>query len=256
MARINQSAVFTLRMLEELARRQPVGVSTLARELGIPKSNVQRALATLEEAGWIRPDSDVGSQWVLGYKVLSIARQVGNEHCLRDLAVPQLELLSLETGETVGMAMRDGDHWVIVEVREGSHPVRAVTQVGVRMPLEIAGTGHLILAYLPEEERNCILDHRGVAEPQRRLIRERIVTIRRDGFAYSKGEMLEGVAAVVAPIFDTANRPVGTVGITVPSHRVTPVSIKSLGARAVAVGAEITRLATALSRTASCATVT
>jgi len=233
MAKTNQSAVFTFRVLEELASRQPIGVSTLARELDEPKSNVQRALATLEEAGWIRPDSETRAQWVLGYKLLSVSRQVGNERCLRDLAVPHLELLSLETGETVGMSMRDGDHWIIVDVREGSHPVRAVAQIGVRTPLEVAGTGHAILTYLSDEERERILSHRHVGREQRRLIQERMKVIRRDGFAYSKGEMLEGVAAVAAPIFDAGGRPVATIGITVPSHRVTPAMIKKFGEKAV-----------------------
>ena len=241
MGRTNQSAVFTLRVLEELAQRQPIGVSALAREIGVPKSNLQRALATLEEAGWIRPDGDAGSQWILGYKLLVVGRQVGNEHRLRDLAAPQLELLSVETGETVGLSLRDGDHWVIADIHEGWQPVRAVVQVGVRTPLDVSGTGHAILAYLPDAERDRILDHRGVDAGQRRLIDERIVTIRHDGFAYSKGEMLEGVAAVAAPILDATGRPVGALGITVPSHRVTDEAIRNLGARAVQAAGEISR---------------
>lgn len=241
MAKINQSAVFTLRVLEELGRRQPIGVSVLARELGIPKSNVQRALATLEKAGWIRPDGATGAQWVLSYKVLAVGRQVGNERHLRDLAVPVIERLSLETGETVGMAMRDGDHWVIVEKRDGSNPVRAVTHVGVRTPLEVSGTGHAILAYLPDDEREQILAHRGVDRAQRRMLLERIRTIRRDRFAYSRGEMLEGVAAVAAPIFDVADRPIATLGVTMPSHRVTQGAIRKMGDKAVQAAAVITK---------------
>lgn len=241
MAKINQSAVFTLRVLEELGRRQPVGVSALARELGVPKSNVQRALATLDQAGWIRPAGDAAAQWVLTYKVLAIGRQVGNERHLRDLAVPVIERLSLETGETVGLAMRDGDHWVIVDKRDGSYTLRAVTHVGVRTPLEVSGTGHAMLAYLPDEEREQILVHHKVGQAQRRMLLQRIRTIRRDGFAYSRGEMLEGVAAVAAPIFDVADRPIATLGITMPSHRVTQGAIRKAGEMAVQAAAVITK---------------
>ncbi len=236
MARINQSAAFTLQVLEQLAKCQPAGVSTLARDLGTPKSNVQRALMTLRETGWIRSHNEAqgpGAQWILGHKLLSIGGQVGNERHLRDLVIPHLELLRLESGETVGLAMRDGDHWVIVDVREGSHPVRAVANIGTRTPLDISGTGHLILAYLSEEEREQVLSHRKVGRRQRRLIQQRIREIHRDGFVYSKGEMLEGAAAVAAPILDASGRLAATIGITVPTHRVTPAIVRKFGEKAL-----------------------
>ncbi|MDX6434302.1 MAG: IclR family transcriptional regulator, acetate operon repressor, partial [Streptosporangiaceae bacterium] len=50
-----QNVLNTLRVLEEVAARQPVGVAELARATDIPKSSVQRALRTLQTAGWIRP---------------------------------------------------------------------------------------------------------------------------------------------------------------------------------------------------------
>lgn len=47
----------TFRILEAVAEHQPIGLSELARRLGLPKSTVQRSLATLAELGWIRSAS-------------------------------------------------------------------------------------------------------------------------------------------------------------------------------------------------------
>ncbi len=49
--RTMNSVLSTLRVFEEVAVRQPVGVSDLARATRIPKSSVQRALVTLQQAG-------------------------------------------------------------------------------------------------------------------------------------------------------------------------------------------------------------
>ncbi|MGR6998427.1 helix-turn-helix domain-containing protein [Yinghuangia aomiensis] len=45
-------------LLEELARRQPVGVSDLARSIGMDKSAVHRLAVTLGSTGWLRRTAD------------------------------------------------------------------------------------------------------------------------------------------------------------------------------------------------------
>ena len=59
------SGLTTLRALEAIGREQPIGVSALARTLGITKSSAQRVLATLDEAGWIGDDGSGQARWQL-----------------------------------------------------------------------------------------------------------------------------------------------------------------------------------------------
>ena len=54
-----------LRVFEEVAARQPVGLSELARRLDLPKATVQRALTTLEASGWLRHDISQPGLWVV-----------------------------------------------------------------------------------------------------------------------------------------------------------------------------------------------
>jgi IclR family acetate operon transcriptional repressor len=68
-----QSVLNCLRILDEVAVRQPVGVGELSRVLGRPKTSVQRALKTLQEAGWIRPAGDGLTGWCISTKVLQVS---------------------------------------------------------------------------------------------------------------------------------------------------------------------------------------
>lgn len=70
-----QSVLNALRVLEEVAARQPVGVADLARALDLPKSSAQRALRTLDTAGWIRPAGGEVTRWVLTTKALQVGRR-------------------------------------------------------------------------------------------------------------------------------------------------------------------------------------
>lgn len=56
----------TFRSLDAVADNQPIGVSELARRLELPKSTVQRSLATLVDLGWIRTDGSDITRWMLG----------------------------------------------------------------------------------------------------------------------------------------------------------------------------------------------
>ena len=61
----SRSGSRVLAVLEAIARHQPVGVSTLARELATDKSAVQRAIMTLADSGWIHPAARSPTRWQL-----------------------------------------------------------------------------------------------------------------------------------------------------------------------------------------------
>jgi IclR family acetate operon transcriptional repressor len=83
-----QNVLNTLRVLEEVAARQPAGVAELARATGIPKSSVQRALRTLRTTGWIRPAGGGITRWAVTTKALYVGRHAAGGLSLRDVAGP------------------------------------------------------------------------------------------------------------------------------------------------------------------------
>ena len=121
-----------LTILEALALAQPVGVSALARQVGIDKAAVQRALLTLGDAGWTR-QSDTG-EWVITSKAL----QVGTHYTagLRDVSRPHLAELQRTTGETAVLFVREHASVVAVDAVESSQPLRMTVPLGMVVPLQ------------------------------------------------------------------------------------------------------------------------
>jgi len=238
------SSLLTLAVLEFVAAHQPVRVSEVAAALARPKSTVQRALVTLREAGWIRADGSEWTRWVLTPRVLEVARGAANELGLRDAAHPVLDALRRQVRESVMLAVREGDDWVVVDFFAGQHPLRVGVRVGLRMPLSAGAAGKVMLAFLRDDEVDAVIG-RGLRSitpatiTSGKKLRQELARIRENGFAYSDGEVTAGVSGLAAPVLDRDGFAIGAISLTVPQQRLGP-EMPDLAARMVEDAASIT----------------
>lgn len=225
----------TLRVLEEVAARQPVGVGELARELGIPKSSVQRALVTLNTAGWIRPSADELTRWVMTSKALTVGGQVSLELDLRKAALPIMEELRRSTDETIHLAVPEEDRVVLIERLETSKPVRIIMALGHAFPLHASANGKAILAHgrpemvnrmlvreLPRFTETTIDDASG--------LRAELALIRERGFAVNRGEWRSDVGCVASAVLGAERHPIASMSVNLPVSRMSSESEAYLGA--------------------------
>lgn len=221
------SAGRMLAVFERIARRQPIGVSALARELGADKSAVQRDLMTLADAGWIRPEPGGpagGTRWELTPHILTLARAPSSSDRLRLAARPVLEHLRAETGETAYLTMPDGDRFVVIDALESFHLLRMVPPIGIVVPLEGSATARAVLPHLPEAEQARLLG----GAPDAGL-REEFRRTRALGYAVNAGDIVAGAIAVAAPILGAGGLPVGALVVTGPSERLTEARRPRIG---------------------------
>ena len=204
------SGLTTLRALEAIGREQPIGVSALARTLGITKSSAQRVLATLDEAGWIGDDGSGLARWQLTSRALSVGRAFLDQRGFRTRLRPLIAELHASTGETILLSVRDGDHMVITEGMESEQQVRAAARVGSVHPVLDSAAGHAVYAFLPAGERSPVSVAGLDAE---------FAEIRSRGYALSLGRLNPGVHSVAAPAFDATGRPYAAVVISAPAER-------------------------------------
>ncbi len=224
-----------LAVLEEVARRQPVSMTELHRTLGLPKTNVHRALATLDAAGWLRAGSD--RRWSLAPRAAVLGARAASGDGLRELARPVLETLRDETGEAVHLTVPDGDAVVLIERLDSPRAVRTYSALGARAPLHASANGKAWLAGLPEadamlripDEPTRYTEHT-IVEPAR-IVRE-LARVRRRGWASNRGEFLSDVAAVAAAVFSRTGDPVASISVSAPITRL-PRSAESRVARPV-----------------------
>ena len=233
-----------LRVLEAVAAYQPAGLSDLTRRLGLPKSTVQRCLATLDEAGWIRPGGQELTRWVLTGRAFSVGSQVANTRNLREIALPALSTLQEATLETIHLMVPDGDEMVLIERLDSAHELRTFKPLGSRAPLHATSNGKSVLAHLPEAEREAYLAARlrpitaqTVTDPDE--LRARLAEIRARGYAINVAELHDGVTSVGAAVLD-AGRPVASLSISGPSSRIPADRHDEYGARVTAAAHRIT----------------
>ncbi|GAA2083310.1 IclR family transcriptional regulator [Streptomyces albiaxialis] len=225
-----QNVLNALRVLDEVAARQPVGVSDLARAVELPKSTVQRALLTLREAGWLRQTaSGTAGRWVLTTKPLLLGRHASGELGLRDVAVPVMEDLRGRCDETVHLAVPEGGKVVLIERLETSQPVRIILPLGKNLPLHASANGKAVLAAsTPEEiERHLTEELPRFTETtvtDADALREELAAIRARGYATNDGEWRTDVSATASAVLGPSGHPVASLSINIPSSRLTSES--------------------------------
>ncbi|GAA4971010.1 IclR family acetate operon transcriptional repressor [Nonomuraea thailandensis] len=212
-----QNVINALRVLEEVAHRQPIGVGELARGLGLPKSTVQRSLKTLHEAGWIRPAGGEVTRWQVTSKALQVARRT--ELGLRDAAVPVMEELRQRTGETIHLMVPEGDAVVLIERLETDKPLRIVLPLGIRLPLHASANGKAVLAHLgrsPDE----LPAYTGTTITDPGALRAELDAVLRRGYADNRGEWRADIAAVAAAVLGPGG-PIASLSVSIPASRMT-----------------------------------
>jgi IclR family transcriptional regulator, acetate operon repressor len=219
-----QNVANALRVLEEVATRQPAGVSELARTLGLPKSSVQRALRTLHTCGWIRPAPGGVTRWILTSKVLRVSWQAAGEITLRDAAIPVMEELRRRTQETIHLGVPEGPNMVLIERLETPKPVRIVLPLGSTSPIHASANGKAVLAATPAEEVERLLSDglprytdTTIVEPHE--LRAELAEIRKQGYATNHGEWRADIAAVGAAILGREGHPIASLSISTPNNR-------------------------------------
>ena len=143
---------------------------------------------------------------------------------LRREVVPHLEWLSERTGENAELHIRREEVRVPVELVRSSQNLRPFVEIGAPLPLHLGAAGKVLLAWLPEEEWGSLAAASaarfgGAAALDAEVLRERLRTVRMEGWAASDGERSPGVAAIAAPVFGARGEVEGALLLSAPSVR-------------------------------------
>ena len=224
-------------LLLRLVGRKPEGTSLagLVRESGLTRPTVHRLLTSLAAEGLLEHDSAAG-KWVLGPEIFLLGSVAAARFPMEDIARPSLRRLAAETGESAFFSIRRGNETVCVLREEGSFPVRSfVLHEGVRFPLGVASAGTAIMAFLPADEQETLLNdwpaHAGdfaVGHPVD-VVRDNLERTRLTGYSVNPGLILEGSWGMGAAVFDQQGRPAWALSLTGIEPRFRPDRQEFLG---------------------------
>jgi DNA-binding IclR family transcriptional regulator len=216
-----------------------LGTNELARRLGIGASTVSRLLATLAASGLVehRPES---GRYRLGPGLLRLGNAALAHLDLREVARPQLTVLSAETGETATLSAPGERDAVTVDFVQSPASVQSVARIGRPSIAHATATGKIMLAFggraapaapLESFTARTITDPDGLAAEVERA--------REQGYALATREREDDLNAIAAPVFDHRGELAAIVGVQGPASRFDPAAMRgalpALLARAAAI---------------------
>ncbi|MFE2756238.1 IclR family transcriptional regulator [Actinosynnema sp. NPDC059335] len=198
-----------------------VGVSELARMLGLSKTVVHRAVRTLVATGLCVVDERT-RRYRLGPGAVSLGFAALNRLEVPKVAQPHMERLVARTGETATVSARYNDQRMYLAQVLSPQEIRMAVQLGKLFPLHVGGSSKAILAALGPAEIEGYLERRvnsGVAVTSPEELLAELTRIRARGYAVSRGERQVDAGSVAAPVFDASGRVYGSISVCGPISR-------------------------------------
>lgn len=224
--RVLERAVRLLRLLSD---GRPRTLTQLSDDLGMSPSTTFRLLANLSAYSLLERDRGDG-KYRLGLAVLEMARSYLEGNDLRRIALPELERLRDETGETVHLGILDEMEVVYLEKLHGHHAIGLMSsRVGGRSPAYCTGLGKVLLAHGDPERVRCHFEAQGLKRYTANTLRtvpdlmEHLESVKAQGYGTDDGEHEPDVRCVAAPVFDLSGQAVAAVSVSGPGARMDPL---------------------------------
>jgi len=194
-------------LLDALAlHADPVSLKQLAAQTGLHPSTAHRILNVLVKSrvvGRVEPGT-----YRLGVRLLELGMLVKSRMSIRQEALPVMQELHQQLGETVNLSIRHGDEVVYIE-RASSAPqtVRVAQLIGARAPLHVTAAGKVFLAADGPEKCDEYAKRTGLARCTERsltdpasLLKE-LDDVRALGYAFDNEEAEKGVSCAGAGVY-------------------------------------------------------
>jgi IclR family transcriptional regulator, KDG regulon repressor len=229
--RLLSGVAHALDVLELLAReRKSLGLSQIARELGMSKAGIHRVLATLGARGYV--ERHPGGQYGLSIKVWELGCSLPDLEIVKT-AAPIMERVARETGDSGFLVALSGFSAVNLHSVAADQAVRVHVDLGSRLPANCTGAGLALLATLNDEELERILPIQLPASTPITItdhdeLRRELSQIRSRGYAINLGGWRIDVGGVAVAIPGPSGRAVAALNVAGPRYRLTRPRLKAM----------------------------
>lgn len=222
-----------------------VGVSEIARQLDLSKAVVHRILQSLASRSFVVADP-VTREYRLGTSAVALGARALRDLDLRRVARPVLRRLRDDTGETTTLSELVDHSRVYLDQFESRQEIKMTVELGRPYPLYAGASSRAILAFLPPETVQRVLDSglppltaRTVNSPDELL--RGLGPVRQQGYATSLGERQPGAGSVAAPVFNIEGEVVGSLSVCGPVSRFGGEVMARYAPMVVAAAGEVSR---------------
>ncbi|WP_109509110.1 IclR family transcriptional regulator [Nocardioides speluncae] len=213
------SVATAARILREFGKHSTqLGVSQLARRVGVGKSTAHRVIWTLVEEGLLEKVEETGL-FRLSSTMRSLGASAETAQRLHEAATIPLDQLRSKTVGTLHIAILDGVDVLYIERREGPGAIQVFRAVGSRNAAHMTASGKVLLAFLPSDRQKRLVQELRLTPKTPRTITSRtdflaeLARVRSQGYAENRGEWQLGMCSIAAPIRDPLGQVVASVSV-------------------------------------------
>lgn len=194
-------------------------LSQLVADSGLKQPTVHRLLTALARGGLVEQDDDT-KRYHLGYESYVFGMLAAERFGIHRLAQGSVARLAHVSQDTAFLTIRRGHFAVCLHREEGAYPIRAhVLSVGDRHPLGVGAGSIAILAALPDDEVEVILeanadiyrDSYPAVSPDR--LRQLVAETRARGFSAHRGLIHPGSWGIGVVVRDEFGQPNAALSI-------------------------------------------
>jgi IclR family acetate operon transcriptional repressor len=200
-----------------------VGVSEVARGLGLSKTVVHRILRSLAARRLASAD-DARGRYCLGPAAAALGARAMRDLDLRAAAMPVLRRLQAATDETTTISALVGTARVYLDQVVSLNEIKMTVEVGRPFPLHAGASSKAVLAAAgPELQAQVLEGALAVLTPltivSRDRLRRELDTISETGVAVSHGERQVGAGSVAAAVIGIDDQVIGAISLCGPLAR-------------------------------------
>ena len=249
MARSGPKGTYTAPAIEkafeiiELLGEYPDGalVSEMAARLGRSLGELFRIVIVLERLGYLRKSART-DRYTVAYKLLEMAYRATPTQNLVRAALPEMQGLALEAGQSCHLVVANGGHGLVVASEQQAGARGFSVRIGAKVDIIKSCSGQLILAFSDPQRAEQIISAAEAerdASVDRAWLADRFAEIRERGYDGRQSPVTHGVTDISFPVFGFEGRVIAA--LTIPflelidgSQKVGLVEAREMLRRAVA----------------------
>jgi len=220
-------------------------LTEVARKLDLAPSTTHRLLTTLQEEKYVQFDRDA-SRWQVGIQAFVTGNGFLSSRDLVTVARPYMRRMMEENGETVNLAISEGDDVIYMAQVESREMMRVYSKPGNRVPLHCSGVGKAMLMLMEDKDINRIFQAAGLPKLTEKTLldveslKAELAMSRTRGFATDDEEHAVGLRCVASVIYDEYAEPYAALSISGPTARITTARLLELGETVKQFSSDIT----------------
>jgi DNA-binding IclR family transcriptional regulator len=202
-------------------------VTEISKILSMLPSKVSRMLGTIEKDGFLEKNPET-KKYRLGIRFFELGVVYAFHLPLRRIIRPHIEQMAKELNLTVGWAILRNNRVIVVDRIQNMNIDMLAQRIGLNLPIHTTAIGKLLLAYLPEEEQDKILESIDLVKltdatmVDKKLIKENLKVIKERGYATDEGETHEDLNGIAAPIKNSTGDVVAAIHLMGENSRTSP----------------------------------